>query len=183
MQEIYLVDCENVGTPTIIGKGDYKIYYFINNKNYIFGGNPLYYEIIQCNHNGCKDAMDFIIDFYLGRLTTQYGTNCVYYIVSNDKGYENVINSGRELGYNIRRKEFFDNCLFNGPDSAEQLVKKMTDKTRKKLSNICKDHKKNNKFKKEAFAKNVMDCLSKYGYNESEILKIIDYMIVSCKLE
>ena len=61
MQEIYLVDCENVGTPTIIGKGDYKIYYFINNKNYIFGGNPLYYEIIQCNHNGCKDAMDFML--------------------------------------------------------------------------------------------------------------------------
>lgn len=98
---IYLIDCENVGFSFFTSPND-LVYYFTNES---VGELPFQCnenEIHMClKHTGCKDALDFVIDTYLGYLIRAYGKNTEYFIISNDKGYDNVSAFWQQMGYNV----------------------------------------------------------------------------------
>lgn len=98
---VYVIDCENVGFTFYTSPND-LVYYFTNSsvKELPFICNEN--EIHMClNHTGCKDALDFIIDTFLGYLIRNYGRNTEYFIISNDKGYNNVSAFWQGLGYKV----------------------------------------------------------------------------------
>lgn len=98
---IYLIDCENIGFSFFSSPND-LVLYFTNNsvKELPFTCNEN--EIHMClNHNGCKDALDFILDTYLGYLVRNYGRSTEYFIISNDRGYDNISAFWQGLGYKV----------------------------------------------------------------------------------
>ena len=98
---IYLIDCENVGFSFFTSPND-LVYYFTNESVSELPFQCNENEIHMClKHTGCKDALDFVIDTYLGYLIRAYGKNTEYFIISNDKGYDNVSAFWQQMGYNV----------------------------------------------------------------------------------
>lgn len=98
---IYLIDCENVGFSFFTSPND-LVYYFTNESVSELPFQCNENEIHMClKHTVCKDALDFVIDTYLGYLIRAYGKNTEYFIISNDKGYDNVSAFWQQMGYNV----------------------------------------------------------------------------------
>ena len=69
---IYLIDCENVGFSFFTSPND-LVYYFTNESVSELPFQCNENEIHMClKHTGCKDALDFVIDTYLGYLIRAY---------------------------------------------------------------------------------------------------------------
>lgn len=100
MIDIYLVDCENVGTDSI-GKPNAVVYYFCSNDTEIALGNREYVE--RVSHNGVKNALDFMLAIKLGYLLRNYERNARYVVVSNDKGFDTVVGYWQSQGYEVYR--------------------------------------------------------------------------------
>ena len=105
-ERIYLVDCENYGYSFFSGPHD-LILYFINNSMeypYQLAPNEI---VVSFEHDECKDALDFAIDTYLGYLIgklckSKYDKEVKeFYLISNDKGFSNVSQFWRSLGYQV----------------------------------------------------------------------------------
>lgn len=107
---IYFVDTENVGKKRVeVGEKDI-IYYLVGRNIKIKGlenKNEGVYELhdnefyIITNHNGGKNALDFILDSVLGNMIRKYGKNEFYYIVSADNGFSVICNFWQALGFNV----------------------------------------------------------------------------------
>lgn len=107
LKHIYLVDCENVGTNYRVLVGNcYQAYYFTSGGRYInFELEPNEFEV-HYTHTGCRDALDFVIDTYLGYLLARNPKNkVVYHIVSRDTGFDNIAGFWGSLGYCVRRTD------------------------------------------------------------------------------
>ena len=103
---IYFVDCENVGFNHIEHDSSCRILYFHSGKKPDNFALDKYEDFIQFTHNGCKDALDFVIDTSLGYELRYYGKSVVYYIVSGDNGYENISHFWGSLGFDVRLVDF-----------------------------------------------------------------------------
>lgn len=127
MRKILLVDCENVGNRRyghILGDGS-LVYYFTTKK--VDESQLLGCEIlINFQHDGCKDALDFIIDTYLGYLIRQYKYTREYIIVSKDTGFDNVCKFWRDMGYIVMR----DYTVFQVIDSSAIQVVQLVSASR-----------------------------------------------------
>jgi hypothetical protein len=104
--KIYLVDCENAGFRKIeVDKPlSTQVYYFTNAQQPIKGIDDTYETTINYKHNSTKDALDFVIDTFLGFQVARFGKEVEYIIVSGDKGFCNVIGFWQVKGYKIRRQ-------------------------------------------------------------------------------
>lgn len=104
IKTIYFVDCENVGTNNFIpdDTDNSIIYYFISKLDFEVEHKADYEFYIQRSHTGCKDAMDFILDTWLGYCINKWGRSCEYCIVSNDNGFQNIKDFWESYGYSIK---------------------------------------------------------------------------------
>ena len=130
LKHIYLVDCENVGANYEVAVKDdyYQAYYFTSgNKHINFELKPNEFEL-HYTHNGCKDALDFIINTYLGYLVAKHPkSKTIYHIISKDTGFDNMAGFWGEQGYRVRRSDPADltggNFVFLEKVPAGKLVK------------------------------------------------------------
>jgi uncharacterized coiled-coil protein SlyX len=109
IRNIYFVDCENVGFQHLIGinNAESRVYYFCKTVQKDF--QPDYNEfLLETNHNGCKDALDFIIDSYLGYQIRNFGKGITYTIVSTDQGFINTVNFWKSQGYDTELKSIIN---------------------------------------------------------------------------
>lgn len=178
---IYLVDCENVGYKTFKSfREDYRVVYFYSQES----SNSILLRgidtAIKVNHDGSKNALDFIIDSYLGYLIAQNSRLVNYHIVSEDKGYETVCKYWRDRGYNVT-------CGALDSDSepleiyqcntGETLVSTMSESLIKKCKNVYKSYNRSKAKDKGNFIIDLSRCLNKYSYSKSQIHIIADYLI------
>lgn len=138
---VYLVDYENVGNRIKIAqKSESKIFYFSNKREMdCIKSNEV---CLNLKVSG-KNALDFILDSRLGFLIATYGKKKSYIIVSNDKGYDTVINYWKSLGYSVSRRESQHKTVsrnVNQPfcfDITHQLKQiGLTDKQVRKINNV-----------------------------------------------
>lgn len=87
-----------------IGDADrYRVYVFDNDSHtYIDNTNPKY-KYILCSTKGRPNALDFMLVSQLGFTLRQFGKKPKYYIVSNDKGFNAVVEYWQSRGYFINR--------------------------------------------------------------------------------
>lgn len=113
LDRIYLVDTENIGSVFLdelpkIGEND-KVVIFESDKSLRLS----FADAIKLNNcidkiesvhikNGTQNAMDFMIATVLGHLIT-LDASPTYIIVSNDKGYDIIINFWKSQGVRVRR--------------------------------------------------------------------------------
>ena len=84
-----------------------------------FGPNA---EWIQITGSG-KDALDFHIAFYIGRLSREYA-NASFTIVSRDTGFDPLVKHLAKLGIGCRRVAAIDAITPAGPPLAEKPARK-----------------------------------------------------------
>lgn len=65
--------------------------------------NKDHYKYITCHTKSRPNALDFMLVTQLGHTLRQFGKQTKYYIVTNDKGYNAVIEYWKERGYDIYR--------------------------------------------------------------------------------
>lgn len=140
--DIYYVDCENVGLRHITQSFDknFKVLYFTS-KNLRVKDLQDNEEELVCSLDRRKDALDYIIDTYLGYNLTLYDKATRHHIVSNDTGFDNVITFWRDKGYIIDRS-----CLHNYdsvPESNSEneldfMIRRLTNRNRFKLFDTYK---------------------------------------------
>lgn len=104
---IYLVDTENVGYQdcTNLVKDEsirYKVYCFTN-MSFHNKTKDKHIKIVRCDTKKKKNALDFCLVTYLGFILRQFGKNTSYYIISDDKGYNSVVNYWQNLEYKVYR--------------------------------------------------------------------------------
>lgn len=137
--DIYYVDCENVGLRHITQSfdKDFKVIYFTS-KNLRVKDLQNNEEELVCSLDRRKDALDYIIDTYLGYSLTLYDKCTRHHIVSNDTGFDNVVMFWVNQGFKVSRS-----CLHNYSDveevqsieikELEFLVRRLTNRNRFKL--------------------------------------------------
>lgn len=117
MKTYYLVDTENVGLKPIAYS---NVYYFVA-ENYNYDGDLVGSEnkIIRVSHHHEKNALDYYISAYLGKLLSDNrgSGDSEYIIVSNDRGYDTVVNQWTSLGYSVCRKSYWEACDYSSPES------------------------------------------------------------------
>jgi len=84
-----------------------------------FGPNA---EWVQITGSG-KDALDFHIAFYIGRLSSEY-PNASFTIVSRDTGFDPLVKHLAKLGIGCRRVAAIDAITPAGPPLAEKPARK-----------------------------------------------------------
>lgn len=108
--DYYLVDFENTGSE---GLGSIKsfhdedeiyIFYSETCKNLTLDAvdRKVRFQAFKASV-GTKDALDFQLSSYLGYLIRSEGSFSAYHIVSNDRGYDCLIDFWRAEGYKIDR--------------------------------------------------------------------------------
>lgn len=68
-----------------------------------------------------KQALDFCLCTYLGKLIQEDGTGAAYYIVSKDKGYDAAVAFARECGVQAHRIDSIQAAMEK--DAKEQLIR------------------------------------------------------------
>jgi hypothetical protein len=58
---------------------------------------------IVYKHQTEKNALDFVLDSFLGYQLARYGLSARYIIISNDKGFDHMIKFWKSYGFNISR--------------------------------------------------------------------------------
>lgn len=102
MKKTFLIDTENIGKKwlELLESADFDTHIYVfytENSNTLFGLSELtvlsktkaIVDIIKCDVSG-KNSLDFQLSTYLGYLIAK-DNNTSYLIVSNDKGYQSVI--------------------------------------------------------------------------------------------
>ena len=130
----YLIDSENVGSTWIsLLQTQEKFELFIcvteNAKNLNFtllkqltSDNKHKINIIECKPG--KNSLDFYLSSYLGYLIGK-NHNSSYVVVSQDTGYDAVIEYWQNEGYDVKR-------INTKPDTPKKTVRKTSEKTKAK---------------------------------------------------
>ena len=143
MMTIFLVDCENVGYMKLKNvKPDDYVFYFTSDRTLLFKLDSNETEI-RFKHDGCKDALDFVLDSYLGFLIHKYGQSYVYNVVSRDLGYVNVCkfwqNRGYLVGCSCKKFPFVDWSKISNNDKEKiQNVYKNWCRSKKQLKRVLR---------------------------------------------
>lgn len=184
LTKIYLVDVENVGfKPFDIRDDSIKVYYIAPSGKGCTD-LPNNCELVSYNHNGCKDALDFILDTYLGFLIATYKKDVEYIIVSNDRGYENVCGFWLEQGYKVTSSTLKSiRKLSPRAYKGYTLVRDMTYNEAKRCSNIFRNYLASANKDRLQLRKNLVHSLQKFGYSNKEIDFIVDYLCTCTELE
>lgn len=90
MRYIYFVDCENVGTTRLSGKPRGSLIFYFTSGRSRMGGLAESEREVKVQHRRQKNALDFVLDTYLGFMMSRFGKSVKYVIVSNDKGFDLV---------------------------------------------------------------------------------------------
>lgn len=137
----YLVDYENVKTQGLNGVNKLSeedtvcIFYSENADSLTFGLHRrlneskanIIYQRIEVGH---KNALDFQLSSYLGYIIHENINNpCDYYIVTQDKGYESLINYWKKRKINV-------NLVLN---VAKQNEQSMQNELEKQVAQLLKD--------------------------------------------
>ena len=183
-ERIYLIDCENIGYSFYSSPND-LIYYFTNSsvKELPFICNEN--EIHMCfNHNGCKDALDFILDTYLGYLIKKYGENTEYFIISNDKGYDNISAFWQSLGYKVYTNPHKINKALNEANTknnsnakhvdCDEIIHNLSSQYKTKINNIINSWLMSKAKEKRILLQELNRCLQN-TLEKKEIKIICDY--------
>ncbi len=72
-------------------------------------------EFVRCTKTG-KNALDFHLTYYLGRLAAQH-PNDDFYVLSKDKGYDPLIEHLKSTGADVRRVELAPSFASKAPPS------------------------------------------------------------------
>jgi hypothetical protein len=102
---LFFIDTENIPHPdlsTYAEKADNCTYFVFHNLTYKITKQPKH-KYIKVITEGRKNALDFVLCSYLGTEVEKRGKSAIYYIVSNDKGYDVVVEHWLDKGYAIRR--------------------------------------------------------------------------------
>ena len=183
INEIYLVDVENVGFININSKSkNYKVFYISSSNFKNVNSLPSNCEVINYKHDGCKDALDFILDTYLGYLIATYGKSVNYHIVSDDRGYENVCGFWLEQGYSVTCNSIGVRKLTPKQYQGYILIRDMSYNETKRCMNIFKSYLNTDNKNRNQFEVNLLHSLNKYGYSKNEISKIADYLCSNINL-
>lgn len=155
---IYLVDTENVSSGGFVGIEalcrNSKIYYFYSSRSY----RASYAEVEKLRKVKCKlefiesaktgiNALDFQITSYLGYLIgkEKKNSNNKYIIISNDTGYDAVINFWIREGKNVSRQDTIgeyapildedtDEIIENGDQQLEHAYNQLSSVNKRKLN-------------------------------------------------
>lgn len=122
LKTYYLLDSENIGVNTLVtselfkmAKGDELIIFY--SKDECLLNLEAYTEFCKnCDvqlmkvTSGTKNALDFQLSSYLGKLIEQNKNKngLRYYIISKDKGYEVLSTFWRQYGENVQRKAYIN---------------------------------------------------------------------------
>ena len=71
-----------------------------------------------------KNALDFHLSYYMGYISARQ-PDATFIVVSNDKGYDPMLEHARDLGFLTTRREFCKTAAVVPPRSAEKIVDKM----------------------------------------------------------
>jgi hypothetical protein len=184
LKKIYLVDVENIGFKTYDSNDDSILVFYITQSSKYSSSLSSNCRIISYQHNGCKDALDFILDTYLGYLIATYGKSVEYIIESNDKGYENVCGFWLEQGYRVTSTTLkLINKLNPKSYKGYVLVRDMTYNDSKRCSNIFRTWLAGSNKDIIRLRENLFHSLNKSGYSKKEIGFIADYLYHCIELE
>jgi hypothetical protein len=105
IEEIYFVDCENLGYQSLGIKNYYSntLIYYIRGEMNQYVKRDSFEDDIVYKHCPGKNTLDFIIDTFLGSKITEYGKDVKYIIVSNDHGFDHILKFWGEEGYILER--------------------------------------------------------------------------------
>ena len=179
--DIYLVDCENIGNQSLNLPENCDIYYFLS---YGKLKNPHPNDIVkEIVHNGSKNALDFILDSWLGYLIHKYGTEIQYHIVSNDKGFSAIITYWKSLNVSISLEAYQDimikkinKNILKTHNDIETLLDSLPDNKKRSIKNIYTNWKRCKKKKRTSILNNLKQCLDG-TCSKKEITQICDYLI------
>jgi hypothetical protein len=124
--DIIFVDYENVGhdSERLHGLDKKYLIVYVTSKELNFKPNSN--EVIEFFvHNRCKDALDFILDTYLGYFICMYGKKVSYHIMSRDKGFKNICNFWNSKGYKVDIVDsgyFFEVATFKLAESTYRKI-------------------------------------------------------------
>lgn len=164
----YLVDYENVKTQGLNGVNKLSeedtvcIFYSENADSLTFGLHRrlneskanILYQRIEVGH---KNALDFQLSSYLGYIIHENINNpCDYYIVTQDKGYESLINYWKKRKINV-------NLVIN---VAKQNEQSMQNELEKQVAQLLKD-----KADAPVVAKMIQNYKTKQGLNNALMKK------------
>ena len=144
---IYLVDLENIGQTLLYEqiesepKSTYIIFYSIATlaPGAILEHIPEDVDVkfVDC-YSGGNNAMDFCICAAAGRLSIEHG--CSIRILSDDKGYDPMLNMLHQEGIRISRKKAGNNVSVNGdpgPREHVPIIRAIRQNVPKKYQDDC----------------------------------------------
>ena len=128
MKKFYFVDFENVHNKGLDDKSlkDAECVYVFSTKNdtkidvWKNSGVPFEFHIVEPG----DQSADKLLVSYLGFKLAEKGKDCEYIIVSNDKGYDEIINFWKKKGYKVSCKNVTD-----GTANTRKATKKRDVKT------------------------------------------------------
>lgn len=196
----YFIDYENVHSNGFIGienLGDNDFLHIM----YTEQSKTFSFEILEkiCKQNvkldlhkvstGTKDALDFQLSSYMGYIIAKNEErDCVYYVVSKDKGFNHIINFWKSRGVNVKRVvNFLLETELPNPVKPQKTAKP-TDQTvikptqaqknteaKSDLSDaqIKKAKSQSKKTINKATKKELLECISEEEYSD-KILEIIN---------
>lgn len=179
--DIYYVDCENVGLKHISQeREDYKVIYFTNKNLRVKDLKENEQEIV-CSLDRRKDALDYVIDTYLGYSIANNDKNVIHHIVSNDTGFDNVVMFWVSKGYTISRS-----CLHSYDDSSKQeikttelefLIRRLTNRNRFKLYDTYKRFDATSSTDMKELERKIRALKLVNDYTNEELDKLVDLII------
>ncbi len=178
--DVYLVDCENVGNKSLELSPSCKVLYFIS---YGQIASPRENDVvIPVSHDGSKNALDFILDSWLGYLICQYADTVKYHIVSEDKGFETIVGYWKSLGVPIcseKRPNEYKNPESKAsykPHSTAKLLSSLPPDRKCKVKNIYTNWMRSKHKKKSSMVNNISGCLKGY-VSRRQTMQICDYLM------
>lgn len=119
IENIYLVDCENVGLKNIEGvpQGSLVVYFTSNNQRMqkLVDNETVTEREYHCEIVYNPNAMDFVITTSLGWFVATYGKSVKYTIVSKDHGFDYAVCVWVADGYDVERLYLVEGKLLKEP--------------------------------------------------------------------
>lgn len=171
INQLYIVDSENVGTKQLGLKNTngVLVVYMVDNKLQMRTLKS-YEKAIRVAHTGCKNALDFIIATELGSAVKTYGKETMYFIVSNDKGFDNVVNYWKSKNVKVKRvaRETIAKVekkkvitVTTAKEQEKEILKGLSEKEKRKIENVYTSYLNAKKKKYEVFYLVIENVLSK----------------------
>jgi hypothetical protein len=162
IKKLYFVDSENVGLKSLGFKPTEGlcVIYIINNKCKM-RTLAEYERVIKVPHDGSKNALDFIIATEIGSHIVKHGKKVEYFIVSNDKGFDNIVDYWRNNGINKISRITKDYIVSESENKASDEWGKLTQKEKTKVNNVYASYLKAKNKKYDALYKCIKCVLQK----------------------